>query len=526
MLRLLRTSATSGTFLKCLKSTRSETINFLAHDRLCLVVTRNGFASGTQIEETAKRYPNLKRRTFEKLSEKDVAFFENLLPGRVVTEKSDLEGANTDWLRTCRGSSSILLRPKSTSEVSSILKYCNERKLAVVPQGGNTGLVGGSVPVFDEIILSTQLMNEINQLDHLSGTLQCQAGCILANLEEYVSDYNLTMPLDLGAKGSCHIGGNLSTNAGGVRLLRYGSLHGSVLGVEAVLADGEVIDCMSALRKDNTGYDVKQLFIGSEGTLGVITAVSILCPQKPKFSYVAFLGCKDFQAVLQIYQQAKIHLGEILSAFEFMDSASMDCVKQNLNLKSPVSESPFYVLIETGGSNGSHDEEKLNQFLEKEMNSGTIQDGTVATDSVKINNVWGLRERMAEGLIIDGYNYKYDISLPLTRFYNLVEDMRKQVDGSATRVVGYGHVGDGNLHLNVTSPEYDDKLMKLIEPFIYDWVREEKGSISAEHGLGFKKRNFIYHSKSRSSVDLMKRMKSMMDPNGILNPYKVLPDND
>ncbi|KAK6177589.1 hypothetical protein SNE40_015660 [Patella caerulea] len=478
-----------------------------------------------QIELTRNRYPDLKKGPYADLTGQDVDYFSNLLPGRVLTDASDLEGSNTDWLGTCRGSSQLLLRPKTTDEVSKILEYCNGRKLAVVPQGGNTGLVGGSVPVFDEIIISTQLMNQIISLDDISGTLECQAGCVLAALDSYVSDSNLTMPLDLGAKGSCHIGGNLSTNAGGVRLLRYGSLHGSVLGLEAVLASGEIIDCKSTLRKDNTGYDLKQLFIGSEGTLGIITAVSILCPQKPKSVSVAFLGCESFETVLSIFKQAKHSLGEILLAFEFMDSASMDTVRDNLNLTSPVSEFPFYVLIETGGSDGKHDEEKLTAFLENQMSSGLISDGTVATESTKIANIWGLRERMAEGLMVDGYNYKYDVSLPLSKFYQLVDDMRDRVGGLATRVVGYGHVGDGNLHLNVTSPQYDEELMSLIEPFIYDWVSKYKGSISAEHGLGFKKRNFIYHSKSKSAVDLMKRMKLLMDPNGILNPYKLLPDN-
>ncbi|KAK7094001.1 D-2-hydroxyglutarate dehydrogenase, mitochondrial-like [Littorina saxatilis] len=477
----------------------------------------------SQVELTSKRYPKLKRGPFATLTDADVSSLERLVSGRVITDKSDLDGYNTDWLRTVRGASTIVLRPKTTEEVSAIVSYCHDRGLAVVPQGGNTGLVAGSVPVFDEVIISTQLMNNIISLDEVSGTLVCQAGCVLAALDDHVAQRGLTMPLDLGAKGSCHIGGNLATNAGGVRLLRHGSLHGSVLGLEAVLPSGEVLDCMSTLRKDNTGYDLKQLLIGAEGTLGIITKASILCPQRPNVVSVALLGCANFQGVLDIFRETKTKLGEILSAFEFMDTASMEMIGENLRLINPISASPFYVLIETGGSNKEHDEEKLSALLEGLMEKGKAMDGTLATDTTKIQAIWGLRERMAEGLLHDGYCYKYDVSLPLPSFYQLVEDMRERVEGSAKRVVGYGHIGDGNLHLNVTSSEYSQHTMDLIEPFIYDWVANYKGSISAEHGLGFKKRDFIYHSKSPSAVALMKQIKNLIDPKGIMNPYKLLP---
>lgn len=207
-----------------------------------------------------------------------------------MTDKSDLQSNNIDFMAAVRGYSQVLLKPRTTTEVSAILKYCNARKLAVCPQGGNTGLVGGSVPVFDEIILSTQLMNEIEHVDDVSGVLVCQAGCVLERLEERAAEHGLVMPIDLGAKGTCHIGGNVSTNAGGLRLLRYGNLHGNVLGVEAVKADGTILDLMSNFKKDNTGYHLKHLFIGSEGTLGVVTKVAIACPTASKAINVAFVG--------------------------------------------------------------------------------------------------------------------------------------------------------------------------------------------------------------------------------------------
>ncbi|CAH1775670.1 unnamed protein product [Owenia fusiformis] len=476
------------------------------------------------LELTSVRY-NVERGNYSKVTEADIAEFAKIVPNRLVTDADEIAGYNTDWLRIVKGASQVLLKPKTTKEVSAILKHCNNRHLAVVPQGGNTGLVGGSVPVFDEIIISTQLMNNIISLDDLSGTLVCQSGCVLESLDNYVSEKGFIFPLDLGAKGSCHIGGNVSTNAGGLRLLRYGSLHGSVLGVEAVLADGRVIDCLSTLRKDNTGYDMKQMFIGSEGTLGMVTAVSVLCPTRPKACNVAFLGCTNFADVLSTFKSAKGMLGEILSAFEFLDHQCIEVVEQHLDgVKSPLeTDYPFYVLIETSGSNAEHDEEKLNQFLESVMSKGTVQDGTVATDMTKIKAIWGLRERIAEALLHDGYCYKYDISLPINKIYDLVEVMRNRLEKTAVRSVGYGHLGDGNLHYNTTSREFNKDLYGQIEPFIFEWTAQHKGSISAEHGMGFMKKNYMRYSKSEGAFDLMTQMKQLMDPNGILNPYKTLP---
>ncbi|MCI4377887.1 hypothetical protein PGIGA_G00208920 [Pangasianodon gigas] len=465
------------------------------------------------------------RRPFSRVTPDDLSFFSELLPGRTITDPDVLESCNVDWLRTVKGSSEVLLRPKTTEEVSQLLRYCNERNLAVSPQGGNTGLVGGSVPVFDEIILSTALMNRVLTFDSISGILTCQAGCVLESLSQYVEERDFIMPLDLGAKGSCHIGGNVSTNAGGLRLLRYGSLRGTVLGLEVVLADGRVLDCLAKLRKDNTGYDMKQLFIGSEGTLGVITGVSILCPRKPKSVNVAFLGCSSFQNLLETFQICRGMLGEILSAFEFLDASCMSLVEKHLKLANPIAESPFYIVIETAGSSAAHDEEKLHNFLEKVMASSLVVDGTVATEEAKIKALWSIRERITEALRHDGYTYKYDISLPLEKIYDLVTDMREHLGNQAKNVVGYGHVGDGNLHLNITSPRKDAALLAAIEPYVYEWTWKWQGSISAEHGLGLKKRNYIYYSKSQEAVRLMRDFKTMLDPKGILNPYKTLPDN-
>ncbi|KAL2096984.1 hypothetical protein ACEWY4_006191 [Coilia grayii] len=465
------------------------------------------------------------RLPFSRVTEADLTFFRQLLPGRAITDPDVLESSNVDWLKSVRGSSEVLLRPRTTEEVSKILRYCNERNLAVSPQGGNTGLVGGSVPVFDEIILSTTLMNQVLAFDGVSGILTCQAGCVLESLSQYLEERDFVMPLDLGAKGSCHIGGNVATNAGGLRLLRYGSLRGTVLGLEVVLADGQVLNCLATLRKDNTGYDLKQLFIGSEGTLGVITAVSILCPRKPNAVNVAFLGCASFQNLLETFQCCRGMLGEILSAFEFLDASCMALLEKHLKLTNPITECPFYIVIETAGSNAKHDEEKLHNFLEEVMSKSFVTDGTVATEDVKVKALWSLRERVTEALTHDGFTYKYDISLPVEKIYQLVTDMREHLGDRAKNVVGYGHVGDGNLHLNITSPTRDPALLAAIEPYVYEWTEGVRGSVSAEHGLGLKKRNYIYYSKPPEAVALMGSIKAMLDPRGILNPYKTLPDD-
>lgn len=477
-----------------------------------------------EVQLTSTRYPYVKRGQYSQVTDEDIKVFEGLLPSRVVTDVEEIAAYNVDWLKMVRGASKVLLRPQTTQEVSEILAYCNSRRLAVLPQGGNTGLVGGSVPVFDEIIISMSLMNQVLSFDDVSGILVCQAGCILESLDNIMEERGFIMPLDLGAKGSCHIGGNIATNAAGLRLLRYGSLHGNVLGLEAVLPNGNILDCLSSMRKDNTGYDLKQLFIGSEGSLGVITAASISVPRRPKSINVAFLGCERFTDVLSSFKLAGTMLGEILSAFEFMDCSSMHLVESKLGLHNPINKWPFYVLIETFGSNSSHDEEKMSLFLEKVISDNIAQDGTLATDLTKIKAVWALRERIAEALMFCGTVYKYDLSLPLPKMYELVLHMRERLsDMQVTNVVGYGHLGDGNLHLNITTPDYSDEVLNEIEPYVFEWTAKHHGSISAEHGLGFKKANYIHFSKSPSSVALMKEIKGLLDPKGIMNPYKVLP---
>lgn len=493
--------------------------------RLFLSLNFRSIATRSTVPELTKdRYPHIRRGEFAELSDRHVQHFTSLLgKTRVLTDDDDVHMYNVDWIKNVRGYSRCVLKPRTTEEVSTILSYCNSERLAVCPQGGNTGLVGGSVPVFDEIVLSTSLMNNIISLDETAGVLVCQAGCVLETLENYLNEKNLIMPLDLGAKGSCHVGGNVSTNAGGLRLLRYGNLHGSVLGIEAVKADGDIIDCLNILKKDNTGYHLKHLFIGSEGTLGIVTKVAISCPTQPKAVSLSLLGLESFEKILETFKRAKLFLGEILSSCEMADASSVGSVTGNLKVKSPIGDFPFYMVIETSGSNSSHDEEKLNKFLENVMEDQIVLDGTVSTEPEKMRQMWQLRERIAEALLHDGFVLKYDISFPTEHFYSIIPVMQERLGSEITRCCGYGHIGDGNLHFNVSMKEYNPEIVKKIEPFVYEYTAKLNGSISAEHGMGFKKPQYMHYSKSANAINLMKDIKKMMDPNGILNPYKVIP---
>ncbi|KAG9304945.1 hypothetical protein G9A89_003114 [Geosiphon pyriformis] len=497
--------------------------------------------SNKEVSYTADKYAYLKRNpSFKELLEEDIIFFKSILSSSEIivdngTNSDDLLPYNLDWMRKYRGKSRLVVKPKFTQQISQILKYCNEKRLAVVPQGGNTGLVGGGVPVFDEIVFSTSNLNKIRSFDPISGVVVCDAGCILEVLDNYLAERGHIMPLDMGAKGSCHIGGNVATNAGGLRYLRYGSLHGTVLGLEAVLPDGTILDNLSSLRKDNTGYDLKQLFIGSEGTLGLVTGVSILTPRRPKAVNVALLGTNTFQQVQKAFTNSKEELTEILSAFEFWDIEALRLVKAHSHgTKFPLEgEYPFYILIETSGSNKEHDDEKLEQFLEKLLNTEVVQDGVIAQDISQIKSLWAFREGIPEACSKAGAVYKYDISTPVPVLYQMVEDVKARLieaevvgnDKPVTNVIGYGHIGDGNLHLNITAKSYDPKVTKLIEPYVYEWTEKHQGSISAEHGLGLMKANYLCYSKSPSMIDLMKKVKKSFDPNGIMNPYKFLPNS-
>lgn len=478
---------------------------------------------------------------FKAISEVDVTHFQSIVGDNgVITDVEDLIPFNSDWMGRYTGASNIALKPKSTEQVSAIMKYCNEQQIAVVPQGGNTGLVGGSVPVFDEVILSLAAMNEIESFDEASGVVVTQAGVILETLDNFVGEAGYKVPLDLGAKGSCQIGGNVATNAGGSRYIRYGSLRGTVLGLEAVLPDGRVLDALATVRKDNTGYDLKQLMIGGEGTLGIITRLSIACPIKSNCVDTVIVKVHDFKHVAALLRMAKRELGEILSAYEFMDDQSVKLATEHLmHVSDPLADDSNeetsaigsgMVLIECAGSNSEHSRVKLESFLGNAFEDGVISNGVIAESETQGNALWELRESLPEAVLKagPGGTLKYDISLPLDSFYDVVQLSRERVkDIEGVCITGWGHIGDGNLHLNVSISDRSQaaQVKDRLEPWVYEFVSNCRGSVSAEHGLGQMKLSAITYSKSETAIDVMRAVKNLIDPNGICNPYKVIPAN-
>ena len=451
------------------------------------------------------------------------------------------------------GTSSIVVRPESTEEVSKVLQYCHERRIGVVPQAGNTGLVGGSVGLSssssvngtthnnatEEIILSVERLNQIHDLNPSSGILKAQSGCILQELQDYAAAQDHLVPVDLGAKGTCQIGGNLSTNAGGSYYYRYGSLHANTIGLEVVLPDGTTLNLgyEPCNLKDNTGYDLKHLFIGAEGTLGVITNVALLCPRLPQSKCAAFLACASYEEVHHTLDLAKSQLGEVLAAFEFMDETILNLVLETYpDQPFPLSEIPTYsVLVETHGSNEEHDRDKLQYFVETAFVDGLVQDGAIAQNLTQVEEFWKVRESCNPSVAAHGYVYKYDVSLPVTGFADFIQYVEDGLancspfadDDTILLCTNWGHVIDGNLHLNVIVPgryERNDSLYERVEDLVIDGIVSRGGSISAEHGLGQYKHKHMSKIKDAATLQTMRHVKDLFDPHGIMNPGKYLPE--
>mmetsp|Transcript_1000 Transcript_1000/g.1561 ORF Transcript_1000/g.1561 Transcript_1000/m.1561 type:complete len:538 (-) Transcript_1000:85-1698(-) len=498
----------------------------------------------------------------------DVSYFRSVLarPGYSVLDgtanqdtKDEIDNRyNIDWTRHYQGSSDLVLRPQTTSEVSSILKYCHENYIGVTTQGGNTGLCGGATPISNEVVLSMEYMNRIYKLDEYSGVLTCDAGCILQSLHDYAEKNGYLFPLDIGSKGTCQIGGNVSTNAGGHHFFRFGGLHGTVVGMEVVLADGRVLrmnidandddnnerthqfqQSSASLRKDNTGYDLKQLFIGGEGTLGVVTKVAVACPALPTSKNVALLVCNCYKDVLQVLKTSKGQLGEILSAIELIDMNTMKFVQRYGSgigdhliselLASEVADNqPLFILVESQGCNQEADSSKMDAFLTSLYESSTIENGFLAQDSKHIEEIWGIRESCNPSVARAGYVHKFDVSIGIESYIEVADeviDALKEANLPDLTVCVWGHVADGNAHINVISGQVENNAAKaeIIENIVYTAVMKRKGSISAEHGIGQSKRKYMSQVKDKTALELMSQMKNVFDPHFILNPGKYLP---
>ena len=424
------------------------------------------------------------------------------------------------------GTPLCVLRPKSTTEVSEILKLCHAKGHAIVPQGGMSGLVGGGVPLGGEVVLSLERMNQIEEFDADGRTLTVQAGVILQTAHEYCEARGFMLPLDLGARGSATMGGVISTNAGGVRVIRYGMMRESVLGLEVVLADGTIISSMNKMLKNNAGYDLKHMFIGSEGTLGLVTRAVCRLRAKPKSVNTAFAGIDKFDDVVAFLGHLESTLGGELGSFEVMWSSYDQFVRERCpSLRPPLNAGRgFYVLVETLGNDPSADVAKLESILAESMEKGLVADAAVAQSEQQRAAFWAIRENAGEGFRTLGPICSYDVSMPIRSMGQFGEHITQSIStaypGATTLVLG--HMGDGNLHVVAAVGLGTPAARKQVNDIVYGVIRDLGGSVSAEHGIGTEKKDYLSWSRTPEEIALMRTLKRALDPKGILNPGKVL----
>ncbi|HYM32010.1 MAG TPA: FAD-binding oxidoreductase [Candidatus Cybelea sp.] len=461
--------------------------------------------------------------------------FRSLLgPKGVVTDPADMAPHVTESRDLYRGRAAAVLKPASTAEVAAVVKLCAETGTRLVPQGGNTGLVGGGIPFDrgDEVVVNLSRMNKVRAVDTLNDTITVEAGCILANIQIAADHADRLFPLRIGSEGTCQIGGNLSTNAGGTAVLHYGNTRELVLGVEVVLPDGRVWDGLRGLRKDNTGYDLKQLFIGAEGTLGIITAAVLKLFPKPRDVQVGFAAVRDVAASVELLGLAKAMSGDQVTAFELMPRIGLDFTLKHI----PGSVDPmrtrydWHVLMElSGGRDDGTLRQTLEAILAEGMEHGLVLDATIAASKAQADGIWKLRDGMADAQKPEGGSIKHDISVPVSRIAEFIERASAACEAllPGVRVVAFGHIGDGNVLFNLSQPVGADRAAFLARwneanRVVHDLVATFGGSISAEHGLGRMKRDEIRRYKPAVELDVMRAIKAALDPQGIMNPGKVI----
>ena len=444
--------------------------------------------------------------------------------GNVLTAPEDTKPYFTDWRRQYRADAECVVRPGNTAEVAAVVALCAREAAAIVPQGGNTGLVGGSVPTGTgrEVVVSLSRMNRIRAVDTLNDTATVEAGCVLAAIQQAAAQAGRLFPLSLAAEGSCQIGGNLSTNAGGVNVLRYGTAREQVLGLEVVLPDGRIWNGLRGLRKDNTGYDLKQLFLGAEGTLGIITAAVLRLFPRPSASATTWIALDSPQAAVELLGLLRERLGDRVSAFELL---SRDCLAAVMahspGTRDPLAAAhPWYVLAELADSGqAARLRERVEEALADCAERGALRDAALAHSGEQARALWRIRETIPEAQFT---NVKHDISVPVSRIPEFVDKAGRALAAAfPAQVFCFGHVGDGNLHYNV-GPEALMPRRAEVSRIVYDTVAALGGSISAEHGLGQLKREEIRRHKDPLELELMRALKRTLDPKGLMNPGKLL----
>ena len=429
------------------------------------------------------------------------------------------------------GHTQLVLRPESTEQVSAILKLANETGTAIVPQGGNTGLVGGQIPHHGEIVLSLNRMNRIREIDPVSNTITVEAGVTLQRTREAAAEADRLYPQLLPSEGTCTIGGNLSTNAGGVAALAHGIARSHALGLEVVLADGRVLKNLNKLKKDNTGYDLKNLFIGAEGTLGIITAAVLRLVPRPRSVEVAFLGVPSPQAAVELLGIAQDRAGDDVTSFELLQRFGMECVLQHVDgTRDPLdTPHPWYVLMEVSSQMGTGLRDIVEEIFEAGVERGLVADGAIAETLEQSKAFWRIREEVGEVQKKLGGSIKHDVSVPVAAIPAFIDEANAAVVAAVpgARPFPFGHVGDGNIHYNISQPEGADRAAFMaqedkVQDTVFDIVLKHGGSISAEHGVGIAKRDRLPQVKDKTALELMRTLKTALDPNGILNPGKVL----
>ncbi len=451
----------------------------------------------------------------------------------VITDAQTMHPYLGDWRGRYRGAARCVVRPGSTAEVAAVVRACSAAGVAMLPQGGNTSHCGASIPDKSgkTVLISLSRLNKIRAVDAANNTITVEAGCVLQNLQEAALAVDRLFPLSLAAEGSCQIGGNLSTNAGGVQVLRYGNARELVLGLEVVLPDGEVWNGLRGLRKDNTGYDLKQLFIGAEGTLGIITAAVVKLFPLPRSTATAWLAIASPQAAIGLLNGLQAAFGAMLTACELVSDISLGMVLKHIpGAQPPLEKSPWYLLVELSGS-GEEDalRDTLATFLEPALENGTISDAVLAQSVDQAKRLWNLRESISEAQKIEGFSIKHDISVPVSRIPEFLERAGAALQHAwpGIRIVAFGHVGDGNLHYNQSKPEAGENAAFIaaqpqVNEMVHDIVHQLGGSISAEHGIGQLKREEILRYKSPLEMQMMRTIKQAFDPRGLMNPGKVV----
>src|ERR1700761_3500400 len=474
---------------------------------------------------------NVVKSTAPPLSSELIAKFRAIVGDKyAVTDPADIAPYTTEERDLFHGRSPLVLRPGATAEVAAICKLANEHRLALVPQGGNTGLVGGQTPHNGEVVISMKRMDAIRDVDTASNTMTCEAGVILQVAQQRAASVDRLFPLSLGAEGSCTIGGNLSTNAGGTGALAFGVAREMALGLGVVHADGRVLNGLSKLKKDNTGYDLRNLFIGAEGTLGIITAATLKLFPKPRSVETAFIGLQSPVQALKLLSISQNEAAGSLTSFELLADIAVDfSIRHGIDIRDPLeSKHPWYVLMELSSSREDA-RATLESIVTRGLADGIVDDAVIAANLSQRSAFWKLRDEMSAAQKPEGGSIKHDISVPVAAVPDFIAEANaavvKLIPGS--RPVPFGHLGDGNIHYNVSQPvggNAKDFLARWheVNAVVFEIVLRMGGSISAEHGIGVLKRDELPDVKDKTAIELMRAFKAMLDPHGIMNPGKVL----